>query len=645
MRRFEIALVLAITLAGLALRGAFPSRAAIEHFDEGVYATRLWFAAGDDAPYPDRHLYAPPLVPWMVRWSIDLFGPGLWGAMLPAVVFGTLTIPLVWWTARRWFGPAAGLAGAVLAAGSDFHVLYSRTALTDVPLCFWLLAAVYCAWESFRAGSFRWAIAAGVTAGLAWWTKYNGWLAVVIAGAGLLPWLAAEWLRRRRSSVGRTSSPSDSDAGGAANGAAPAAAGSQPRSTRGADGLEVRPTEGGAAGSLRRIAACAGVLAAVACGVWSPVLLGLREFGGYSAVAANHQQYVVGIAGWWESLRQQAANHWYLDGVLSWGAAGLAFAVPIVWRLGARRGVTPAGCAGTLSLAGLAAGAAAARSSSLVLFVFAVGGLLNQLLPPASSPAVRPLPDRSRRLASWLAVAWFAGLLVATPFYYGYSRLTLPWLVAAWIGTAAAVQWAATARWWDRAASPRSRTVLALLAALVFLVLGVPHDLASWERVRRGRIVGWQDRTALARLAEQTFRWADLTTREAGGGPRPAVRFVFYVYAEPAIVFHLTERGAVAQPASNLDFVHAAAARPQTKTFFVAGLHAWRTPEFEQQWKRHGERFELIAESRYTPSGLVLLDLHSSLEPDLLHVRWPDWASNSVYYGRITEPVRLYRVR
>ena len=108
--------------------------------------------------------------------------------MLPSLLFGTLTIPLIWWVGRQWFGPLSGIAAATLLSLSDFHIAFSRSALTDVPLCFWLLLAVYLFERSFRDLSWLTAIFAGATTGLAWWTKYNGWLPLAISLSGLMAW-------------------------------------------------------------------------------------------------------------------------------------------------------------------------------------------------------------------------------------------------------------------------------------------------------------------------------------------------------------------------------------------------------------------------------------------------------------------------
>lgn len=248
LSRNELLAAFALFVIGVAVRIAFPSAMAVEHFDEGVYASNLW-CPDSGFQYPDRHLYAPALIPALIEWSLMLFGTTSWAPMVPSLVFGSLTVPLIWWVGRSWFGPAAGLSAAALAALSDYHILFSRSALTDVTLGFWLLLAVYCFECAFRTLNPARAVIAGVVTGLAWWTKYNGWLPLAISLSGLLAWSLFA-----------------------------------PREER----------------QLERRLLLWAVAAVTAIAVWSPFWWLLPQ--GYSQVAANHRLYVVGFTGWWSGF-------------------------------------------------------------------------------------------------------------------------------------------------------------------------------------------------------------------------------------------------------------------------------------------------------------------------------------------------------
>src|SRR5690606_9319955 len=284
----EWSLVAMLLLTGLLLRSWQPSHMAVEHFDEGVYASNLFSPEGS---YPYRHLYAPPLLPALLEWALILSGGAAGAVMAVNVLAGTLLVPSVWWVGRRWFGSVAGLSAAALACFSDVHILYSRTALTDGLLCLWLLWAVYWAWQAVVDGFPAAVLLAGLFASLAWWTKYNGWLALAISGAGTFASLLVD-----RST------------------------GFQPVPEAGRPPTQGLKTRAAWSAPLRWLA-----VVVVALGGWLPYLLSLADRGGYDAVAANHARYFVGLAGWWSGLLRQSANLQHIESW--WSAVGQLAAV------------------------------------------------------------------------------------------------------------------------------------------------------------------------------------------------------------------------------------------------------------------------------------------------------------------------------
>ncbi|MCG6158591.1 ArnT family glycosyltransferase [Rubinisphaera margarita] len=270
--RRELLFVVGITLLGAVLRLWDLSAIAVEHFDEGVYASNLWFTAEEGYRYPDRHLYAPPLLPTLIEWSLLIFGTASWVPALPSLGAGVCTIPLIWWMGRKLAGPTGGLAAAMLLAANDVHILYSRTALTEAMLCFCMLLSVslaHCTFLElksppvFSKRSISLAMLSGLMAGLAWLTKYNGWLSLAIIYSGSLAWAV----------FGRFS-----------------------------------------LAQWTWLIAHYALIGGVAAAVWLPYVFSLDEFGGYAAVAANHRQYFGGLAEWGPALARQISNQWQLSG-------------------------------------------------------------------------------------------------------------------------------------------------------------------------------------------------------------------------------------------------------------------------------------------------------------------------------------------
>ena len=179
--------------AGL-LRLWSPAALGIEHYDEGVYVISALGLTDPSLPDPlfaHQMFFSPPLYFGLVALAGALSGGPLdIVAVLVSGVFGTLTVALVWWTGRTWFSPGAGLAAAALLALSEFHIALSRSALTDVLFAFFHLLTVVLIERALRRSSFALAGAAGLSAGLAWNTKYHGWLALAL---GLAAWALFVW--------------------------------------------------------------------------------------------------------------------------------------------------------------------------------------------------------------------------------------------------------------------------------------------------------------------------------------------------------------------------------------------------------------------------------------------------------------------
>src|SRR5262245_40455949 len=105
MTRRELVILGLLLVACVALGLVALSRSDVEHFDEVVFASNLWFGPPDYA-YPLRHLYAPPLLPALIETGMIAGLPPNLAALLPSFVAGSATIVALWWFGRTWFSPA-----------------------------------------------------------------------------------------------------------------------------------------------------------------------------------------------------------------------------------------------------------------------------------------------------------------------------------------------------------------------------------------------------------------------------------------------------------------------------------------------------------------------------------------------------------
>jgi 4-amino-4-deoxy-L-arabinose transferase-like glycosyltransferase len=180
--------------AAVSLRAYQFGRTGLDHYDEGVYALSAADVIEGIFPsfaYPGQLFISPPT--YFLTTAFTALATGLAtdrAAILVNVVFGALTAVLIWRIAAAWLGPAAGLTAGVLTACSQYHIGLSRSGLTDVVFAFWLLLGLYLLAEALRSPRWTLAVAAGLAIGLAWNTKYHGWL----AWAMVVPaWIAARW--------------------------------------------------------------------------------------------------------------------------------------------------------------------------------------------------------------------------------------------------------------------------------------------------------------------------------------------------------------------------------------------------------------------------------------------------------------------
>lgn len=587
--------MIAVCILGALFRCLFLSETAIEHFDEGVYASNLWFGPEQGAAYPGRYFYAPPLFPFLIEWSMIFMGSGVWGVFLPSLLLGIATVPLVWWVARNWFGPTAGMVAAILASFSDLHLIYSRATLTDVGLGFFLLLGVYFIWKSYLSQDWKWPVLAGVTIGAGWAIKYNGWLPLAVGLSGVLPWL----LFHRQLWKQKTS-------------------------------------------YLLRWC----VISVVGFLVWSPVLIGLQATGGYSVVSANHSRYVVGFSGWLDSLSRQIENHSLLEGTFSRTGLGLVcliFCLVLVrwnWSRIKQRVKDQSGSSlecstwnlllfgvlaalpllvawilGTTPLIGILGAA------GILLQVFFADGVF-RLTRDADNPQDGlASPPLRRSLAAWLLAAWFCGLLLATPLYYPYPRLTIPWTISAWLGTAALAGWLeqrysdslfpfGSAKTNSDTLGPRFLPGTVVVLSVTILVVGIN----PW------RVAAWEPRNGLALVSSQVL--SDIKA-DATSSPD---EFVLYTYAEPGLFFNLQAQGHhLTAPVADFQFLESLP--PGVPVYLIAGPHAARDSEFQKKFDLVRDRFDLVKQYDYAPSLLVRLN------------------QSLLTQGDETEPVLLYRAK
>ncbi len=108
------------------------------------------------------------------------------------------TVGLIYYLGRIWMGWREGLLAALFLASCEYHLVYSRMALTDATFALLFWAALGALWKAMQSGDRRWAVVGGLLTGLCWNTKYHGFFPLLIVfGWLLIPALwQGEWRKR-----------------------------------------------------------------------------------------------------------------------------------------------------------------------------------------------------------------------------------------------------------------------------------------------------------------------------------------------------------------------------------------------------------------------------------------------------------------
>jgi 4-amino-4-deoxy-L-arabinose transferase-like glycosyltransferase len=133
---------------------------------------------------------------WVMELSARAFGLNSWSLLLPQAAEGVATVALLYATVRRWYGPAAGLIAATVAALTPVAALMFRFDNPDALLVLLMTAAAYATTRAIESGRTRWLVLTGGLLGFAFLTKMLQGFLVVPAFA--LAYLVAGPPRLRR---------------------------------------------------------------------------------------------------------------------------------------------------------------------------------------------------------------------------------------------------------------------------------------------------------------------------------------------------------------------------------------------------------------------------------------------------------------
>ncbi|MDZ7269415.1 MAG: phospholipid carrier-dependent glycosyltransferase [candidate division KSB1 bacterium] len=198
-RRMDLGLGLLLVALAAALRFWQLTSLGLTHFDEGSYAmTGRWLATFGREGWIFQSGHAPGLFPTLVGICFLLFGVHDYAAIGVSAGTGSLTAGVIYAIGRCWFNRATALLAALFLATAEYHLIYSRLALTDATFTLLFWASLGFLFLGLRENRRRWFISGGVLTGLCWNTKYHGFFPLLLVGAWLVVQAWYRFVRRQQ---------------------------------------------------------------------------------------------------------------------------------------------------------------------------------------------------------------------------------------------------------------------------------------------------------------------------------------------------------------------------------------------------------------------------------------------------------------
>lgn len=141
------------------------------------------------------NIYLGPLYYYMMAIPMAIFHLNPVSAAGMNAAVGVLTVALIYYLGKIWFGRSSGLIASFLYAVSPVTIIYSRSSWNPNPTPFFSLLAIFFFYKARKKGDFRWLILTGAAVAAACQMHY---LAVILLPTFVLLWLYEVIWRKAR---------------------------------------------------------------------------------------------------------------------------------------------------------------------------------------------------------------------------------------------------------------------------------------------------------------------------------------------------------------------------------------------------------------------------------------------------------------
>lgn len=140
------------------------------------------------------NIYLGPLYYYMMAIPMSIFWLDPIAAVYMVAIIGVLTIGLVYYLTKEWFGWVSASLAAFLYTISPVNVIYSRTSWNPNPAPFFALLAILGFYKAHQSGNFLWLILTGAAVAA---TVQMHYLALILIPTFFILWVYEFMLIRR----------------------------------------------------------------------------------------------------------------------------------------------------------------------------------------------------------------------------------------------------------------------------------------------------------------------------------------------------------------------------------------------------------------------------------------------------------------
>ena len=109
------------------------------------------------------NMYLGPLYYYLIAPALFLARYNPVGPAVLVALLGVATIYFVYFVARRWFTPTAGLLASFLYAISPTVIIFSHSSWNPNIMPFFSLLSIYSIWRIFNNREYKWLVSVGIS--------------------------------------------------------------------------------------------------------------------------------------------------------------------------------------------------------------------------------------------------------------------------------------------------------------------------------------------------------------------------------------------------------------------------------------------------------------------------------------------------